>query len=198
MGPNTGTGLPSIISALCGAHSVTVTDHLSSPSLTTHAVRRNVEENLQHVGDHVPAVQVRGYSWGDGVMYSSQKYGQTIPESRGEKYDRILLADCLWMPSQHQNLVGTAERYLRDDDDGSACALVVAGFHTGRQIVASFFAQADLGRASGASPRKATRLKVADIFEIDVDGNTRRWNEEREGETKEALKRWCVCAVLVK
>lgn len=44
----------------------------------------------------------------------------------------------------------------------------------------------------------AASLSIAQIFEVDVDLNVREWVAEREGETKQDLKRWCVCAVLVK
>jgi hypothetical protein len=41
-------------------------------------------------------------------------------------------------------------------------------------------------------------LKLAEIFEIDVDANTRPWQPTREGEGKWEGKRWCVVGVLVR
>ena len=41
-----GTALPSIISALSGAASTTITDHPSSPALTTGAIEQNVKVNV--------------------------------------------------------------------------------------------------------------------------------------------------------
>ena len=117
-------------------------------------------------------------------MYSATKFGHVIEESRTERYDSILIADCLWMPSQHVNLTKTVVQYL----DENGCALVVAGFHTGRGTVANFFA---------VVPEAEHGLRIEEIFEIDVEGNRREWCDKREGETRDSAKRWCVCAVLV-
>lgn len=69
---------------------------------------------------------------------------------------------------------------------------VVAGFHTGRAIVAAFFETA-----------VENGLKVECIYERDLNGVTedggevrREWMPVREGEGPENRKRWCVIAVL--
>lgn len=113
------------------------------------------------------------------------------------------------MPSQHANLVKTILHYL-DAAQPDACALVVAGFHTGREIVRNFFhiatgewenEKVDKEEAEEEDPELREvqgRLKAAEIFEIDVNGTHRPWQPVRIGEDKHLAKRWCVCAVLVK
>ena len=178
-------------------------------------------------------IQVLGYAWGTETMYMTESYGKPVsPQPRPGTFARIVIADCLWMPSQHVNIVKTILRYLivqeDDTDQGTSipphdevttpqqpCALVVAGFHTGRGTVRNFFGvatgewdeqaieeaeQKGKGEEGEAEdPELAAvsgRLKVLEIFEIDVDGNKRLWQQRREGEPKDQAKRWCVCAVL--
>jgi len=159
------------------------------------------------------------------------------------------------MRSQHENLVRTIDSYLRrkekkDGQQGNEryqrqgqrwderarqtgaeqvpCALVIAGFHTGRSVVADFLEVAT-GSSSGPSANPDAKidttpntgeipaiearaeqphsestdtmeppLRAAELFEVDVDCNVRPWLPERAGETKDATKRWCVVAVLVR
>jgi hypothetical protein len=100
------------------------------------------------------------------------------------------------MQGQHENLVKTMLWFLSDSKQTGETAKegkiwVVAGFHTGRAIVASFFNTAvRLG------------LEIESIFERDLSANeedgeiTRAWVPVREGEGLENRKRWCVVAVL--
>lgn len=257
------TALPSVISALSGAVTVTITDHPSSPALTMGAIEQNVRENVTNRKKNkessetteqsastsspnsgtIPTnfmtaenIQVLGYAWGTNTMYATQSCGKLAsPQPQSGTYDRIVIADCLWMPSQHGNIVKTILRYLvvqEDDEDqgdhsssenttpshqpqqqqqpSPPCALVVAGFHTGRGIVRNFFGiatgeweeqteEADEEGEEEGDPELAEvsgKLKALEMFEIDVDGNKRPWEPTREGETKDQAKRWCVCAVL--
>lgn len=203
------------MAVLCGASSATITDHPSSPALTTGAIEQNVKENLlrEAGGDAITAVHVLGYTWGTTTMYSYHTYGKPA-ERQPDPCDRIIIADCLWMPLQHVNLVKTILHYL-DPSSPHNCALVVAGFHTGRGIVRSFFETATEdardedgrqreGPVTDDQPGDADllavqgRLKTAEIFEVDVSGNRRPWQPVRGGESKEEARRWCVCAVLVR
>ena len=143
-------------------------------------------------------------------MYAADAYGKVV--GKLESYDKVLLADCLWMQSQHANLTTTIARAL--DCGPDCCAIVVAGFHTGRRIVRDFFdvvtGEADGGEDLGGEnetssmlvPEGGTRqllskLKIEEIFEVDVNGQRRDWQKVRQAEGKEELKRWCVVAVLV-
>jgi len=120
------------------------------------------------------------------------------------------LADCLWMASQHKNLVTTISQAL--EVGPGCCAVVVAGFHTGRRIVRDFFDVATgqlqeeeelTGSEAGAGAEAdendnsdLPKLEIADIYEVDVDGQRREWQRVRPGEVKEEAKRWCVVAIL--
>lgn len=83
------------------------------------------------------------------------------------------------------------EQDTRDDNKGGGVVWVAAGFHTGRDVVASFFETA-----------VRMGLVVERIWERDVNATneegevTREWMPYREGEADRA--RWCVVAVLRK
>jgi len=138
-----------------------------------------------------------------------EAYGKVA--ERLQRYDKIILADCLWMQSQHENLVKTIAQALNTGPE--CCAIVVAGFHTGRGIVRDFFDVATRGlddavavtgnearTGSGVGMGESTelpKLRIEEIFEVDVDGQRREWQGVRPGEIKEEAKRWCVMAILV-
>jgi len=65
---------------------------------------------------------------------------------------------------------------------------VIAGFHTGRDNVASFFDVAD-----------TVGLEIEERWEVDVEGRRREWLRDRAGQVGEDVtgrKRWLVVAVL--
>lgn len=203
-----GTALPSIISALSNASSVTITDHPSSPALTTGAIQANVANNVLTTVS-ATEISVRGYVWGTETLYAVDAYGKTA--GRLGRHDVVVLADCLWMPSQHENLVRTIARAVGQGPD--CCAIVVAGFHTGRGIVRDFFEVVTNGAESGGVGGETeadgtsmagvcerghvSTLKIEEIYEIDVNGRKREWQKVRPGETREDAKKWCVVATLV-
>lgn len=189
-----GTALPSVLAALSGASAVTVTDHPDSPALTTGAIAANMATNLSVNGKARTACQlsIRGYAWGSEAMYSASQYGRPVSSSADERFDRMLMCDCLWMPHQHNNLVDSAVRWLSSSVD--SCAIVIAGFHTGRSIVGSFF---DIAAGEDTDGRGTSGpLAIEEIYEVDVDGERREWAKERATETKEEAKRWCVVGIL--
>ncbi len=112
-----------------------------------------------------------------------------FPASHAQYFTRILLADCLWMPSQHVNLHRSIAHFLSP----SGYAIVVAGFHTGRAKMTPFFDPEALGAAG---------LEVLSIVERDAVGREREWRCKElgdSGEGREDLserKRWLVVAVL--
>ena len=200
------------------------------------------------------SVQVLGYTWGTSTFYLPNRYGKPAPpHTTPSCFDRIIVADCLWMPSQHINLIKTILQFLplsstkadgpqagpEEDQHKSQttdfpCALVIAGFHTGRRIVSDFFSLATESQPSPQReesqtpnmgndakyklPDPATAntisidpstltpsersacgiLRLASIFEVDVEGNVRAWEKERVGEGKWDAKRWCVVGVLIR
>ncbi|KPI42434.1 Protein N-methyltransferase NNT1 [Cyphellophora attinorum] len=244
------TALPSLICILCGASTCTITDHPSSPALTGGSIEKNVRSNLfiyQDPNDeHSPfqrrsrsEINIYGYAWGTDDFYDPKSYGKrvqplpaaSLPPTAAltpggyPTVDKIIVADCLWMPSQHGNIVKTILDFLDPATSNNStttdaktvpCALVVAGFHTGRAIVRDFFALATdhpsitTESSSPSSPpqdgpangniNNDAHLKLATIFETDTSGNRRDWiwDDVREGEGKWEAKRWCVVGVLVR
>ena len=198
-----GTALPSLISALSGASRVVITDHPNSPSITTDAITSNVQSNLfpRATTPRTDAqVSVRGYVWGEATLWSPSTYGQLQPlyststSTSNPGFDRLLICDCLWMPSQHHNLVTSILKWL--DPSPSSVAIVIAGFHTGRSIVSNFFKIATGEDTDGRGTNGP--LSTSEIYEIDVDGVRREWQSERADETKDQAKRWCVVGVLMR
>lgn len=103
-------------------------------------------------------------------------------------FTRIIAADCFWMPEQHINLAKTMQWFLAP----GGTVWIVAGFHTGRTIVAGFF---ETVLANG--------FELEFIFERDLvsrleDGKEirREWQPVRDGEGPENRRRWCVIAAL--
>lgn len=119
------------------------------------------------------------------------------------------------MLSQHENLVRSMLWFLADDDVGGhgggggggqrgdtgadpsaspshSRVWVVAGFHTGRAVVASFF---DTAVRMGL---EIERIYERDLIFASEDGKEvrRDWVPVREGEGPENRGRWCVVAVL--
>lgn len=178
-----GTALPSIIASLLGAREVIVTDYPSEALLSM--LRINVARNTKSELSPVPnlstpkeSIVVGGHSWGEFDNELSKEHAKSV--------DRMVLADCLWMPWQHENLHKTVDHFLRHDDGGKARAWVCAGFHTGRRKMQSFF-DADALRKHG--------LALDKIWERECDGAEREWDVSREDGSTD-WKRWLVLATI--
>ena len=101
-------------------------------------------------------------------------------------FTRIITADCFWMPDQHVPLVRTISRML--EHSSSARVFVIAGFHTGRFILANFFC---IAASEGLIPDEE------DIMEYNVTTQkTRPWKEDRIDEDVIERKQWLVVALL--
>ena len=133
---------------------------------------RNINENVPATKAMRPAVY--GHIWG---CFDSE-----FCRKHKNHFTRILAADCLWMPQEHENLVRSIEFFLSESSD--ARVFVVAGFHTGRAKVVPFF---DVAEEAGFS---------IEMYEVDVDGNRREWERERDGgkENVTERKKWLVVA----
>lgn len=174
-----GTALPSLMAALLGAEEVVVTDYPAPEVLGNlkSVVAANAVPENSPLGAVAP-VQALGHAWGElGTEFALANRG---------KYDRVLVCDCLWMPWQHGNLLRSISWFLKDGDEGRVW--LVAGFHTGRKMVADFFDQNTLREDGG--------LEVECIFERDCDGVEREWVPDRGWEDPSVRKRWLVVAVL--
>ncbi|QVM06561.1 hypothetical protein D8B26_001268 [Coccidioides posadasii str. Silveira] len=211
-----GTALPSLIAALAGAETVCITDHPSSAALAG-AVQSGIAHNIPERTIR-ERISVHPHEW--GVFFENQSSARENPAEDGDEnvirfaadnkgaFTRIICADCLWMRDQHENLVrsllwflkapvkteqGSTAGPVEDRGEEAGVAWVVAGFHTGREIVASFFETA-----------VSMGLVVEKIYERDVNATsemgevTREWRPVREGEGPENRARWCVVALLRK
>ncbi|KAJ5564095.1 hypothetical protein N7513_000337 [Penicillium frequentans] len=175
-----GAALPSLICALANASKVTATDHPSSPALTG-TIAFNMEHNLSKRTPR-PSTEVSIYPHEWGVLTD------TFAEQNKGGYSRIIAADCFWMASQHENLTRTMQWFLAPGGK----VWIVAGFHTGRPIVAGFFEKA-----------LNNGFEIETIFErdqVERDENgeeiRREWLPVRDDESIERRRRWCVVAVL--
>lgn len=145
------------------------------------------------------------------------------------QFTRVIAADCLWIPGVHTALAQTIAWFLAPSPgnitkncqgscDYSGLAYVVAGFHTGRAVVASFF-----GTAAPAAGLEVVQIEERDLAwtgdesaqsggeqvegELRDEGKGKReetrstmrkrqWQPERPDEGVENRARWVVVAVL--
>ena len=190
-----GTGLAGIIAAKAGAKEVVITDYPAEEVLVN--LRGNVERNLGP--EERERCCVRGHEWGvvPGFHDSRKPYGhdevvdsaaKERPEGEANSaasqdisfpaphharhFSRLLVADCLWLPSQHSNLHASIAYFL----SSHGYALVVAGFHTGRAKMAGFF---------DADALAAVGLEVQSIVEKDPVGRERAWRASEGGKAGE-------------
>lgn len=170
---NQGAALASIISILSGAQSVTISDYPATSIIDNiHAnVHRNVPESLRS------AVTVTGHQWG------------LIEDDMGKRhagsYTRILCADCIWMLGEHSNLLKTFDHFLAPVND--ARIWLIAGFHTGRDVVESFL---DLTFRTG--------FEIEKIWEQDARGRQRPWSRCRKGlhNDIDERRKWLLVTIL--
>lgn len=168
-----GVGLGGIVACLAGASDAVVSDYPADVLLEN--IRRNVKHAIP--GSSAGRCAVQGYAWGD--------VESEFAKQNAHSFDRIIAADCYWMPHQHENLVKSMLHMLNLDP--TARVLAIAGFHTGRAKLAGFFEEA-----------VARGLDIEDIYEEDAKGVRREWSPERDGgrEDHTERKRWLVIAVL--
>ncbi|KAK4127457.1 hypothetical protein N657DRAFT_641453 [Parathielavia appendiculata] len=175
-----GTALPSIMAGLLGTKRVVVTDYPSLPVLQT--LKANVMSAVQP--KFAPAerfaveeVVVEGHGWGE--------LDTPLAQGNRHAFDRVIAADCLWMPWQHGNLRRSIAWFLGKGE--KARAWVVGGFHTGRDKVAAFFEKEALAEVG---------LEVEHLWERDCDGQDRDWVGDRGIEDVSERKRWLGVGVL--
>lgn len=175
-----GTALPSILASLLGAARVVITDYPAPVVLSTLKanVARNVTSAHSVLGKVADQIIIEGHAWGN-----LDRGG--FADGNHHAFDRILVADCLWMPWQHANLMASLSYFLASSTD--ARVWVVAGFHTGRDNIRGFFDAVQLGCAG---------LEVERIWERDVLGAEREWDPNRKFDTTHGERRWLVIAVL--
>ncbi|KAH8176740.1 lysine methyltransferase domain-containing protein [Sarocladium implicatum] len=172
-----GTALPSIMAGLVGARRVLVTDYPAPAFIET--LRRNVKNNVL-AGCNEPLVTVEGHAWGQVDAATDGVHSGNM-----HAFDRIFACDCLWMPEQHENLRQSISYFLAKDE--TCRAWVIAGFHTGRAKMRSFFQESALAAAG---------LEIDSIWERDCEAKERPWSWDREEEDPAFRRRWLVVASL--
>ena len=123
-------------------------------------------------------------------QYSVEGQGWGVLETKfaianKHHFNRVLAADCFWMPSQHANLVATMLHFLAPGP--SSRVLTVAGFHTGRTKLAGFYDEA-----------VSNGLEIEEIYEEDAEGHRREWTGGCEDgvEDHTERKKWLVICTL--
>ncbi|KAF3922839.1 hypothetical protein ABW21_db0209181 [Orbilia brochopaga] len=167
-----GAALPSLISALAGAKTVVITDY-PAPEILTN-ITANVTVNATRLATSC-CPNVHGHIWGA----LSEPVAVKFPHA----FTRVIAADTLWMDWEHENLVASIRHFLADDAD--ARAIVVAGLHTGRRKVASFW---EIAVRDG--------LEIDSIKERDVEGVEREYLPDRGIEDVSERKRWLIIGIL--
>lgn len=185
-----GTALPSMMSALLGARRVVVTDYPAP--VVIEMLRDNVMTNVKPSFSPFGKIPAAGSQTGPGagVEVEGHRWGELdtpLATTNKHAFDRVLVADCLWMPWEHDNLRKSISWFMKDDP--TSRGWVVAGFHTGREKMRGFFDGEALAREG---------LEVELIWERDCNGINREWAWDRGIEDITVRKRWLTVAVLRK
>ena len=167
-----GAGLPSILIAKSyPQHVVHVVASDFPDPLLIHTLHSNVARN-----DASPNCSVVSHAWG------------TDPSTLLPVADIVLAADTLWNPEMHAALLRTTCVILARTQ--AARAHFVAGLHTGRYTLDSFF------RAAGEA---GLELVEATEREVQGEGRRREWDVRRAesvDEDERERRRWVVWSVL--
>jgi len=161
-----GAGLPSI--ALASSYEdvlVTTSDYPDKELIQT--LTDNVERN--GVSDRC---QVVAYAWGTDP---------SILLTRGDGFEVIMAADTIWNPESHSDLVSTFLMTLRRSS--TARVYIIAGLHTGRYTVQSFY---ETVQKMGLEIESATEREVVGMGQRD-------WNVlHAEGEDERERRKWII------
>ncbi len=95
------SGLPSIITAKCGAAKVCASDYPSQEVIDT--LKRNVKRNEMDT-----LVTVVPHIWGSAVS-------SLLAENCGRKYDVIVMAECVWRHDCHDDLLLSVRSCLKEE-----------------------------------------------------------------------------------
>ena len=158
---------------MAGASEAVITDHPTKELLS--AIQSNVENN---VGDHhLHNIYVKGHEWG--------QLDDSFAKVNAGKFNIVLAADCLWMPGEHESLTQSMLNFLSLSEN--ARVWVVAGFHTGRAVLATFL---EVAKEGGLSTEK--------VWERDAFGNERDFapNDGERREDATIRSRWLMVAIL--
>ncbi|KAN0061024.1 hypothetical protein ACQY0O_006758 [Thecaphora frezii] len=142
-----GTGLPSITAAKLGTSKLVVASDYDEPAIVSE-LKRNVGANLPKSDPKSQGIKVCGHIWGKNVdelldCLPTPRLSLGAPRTgnaAAPKFDSILMADCLWDPLSHADLLKTLTSTLARTPD--ARVHVIAGLHTGREKITGFLRRA--------------------------------------------------------
>lgn len=109
-------GVPSIVSAICGARVTVMTDY-PDPDLV---------ENMRYNADlaKTPGLFVEGYKWGDSpeklLSYVGSGSGS---DEEDRKFDTLIMADVVYSHREHPNLIKTMHTTLKRSPDSVALVI---------------------------------------------------------------------------
>lgn len=126
-----GTGLPSITSAKYGKARFTLSTDYDSPSLIS-ILSKNVRNNVNS-DQWQTKIRVIGHTWGKSI----EDVEDAIPYSlHVNKFDALLLADCIWDDLSHNWLIRSIVHLLAKNQ--TSRVYMVSGLHTGREKIIAF------------------------------------------------------------
>ena len=120
-----GCGLPSIVANKLGAKSIVASDYPDANII--EMLHSNLTNNCTN---NFKAI---GHAWGNRGEDDLFPQSGTIL-----RFDTILMADTLWMSDQHLNLWSDLSHLIKPN----GTVIIVAGLHSGRNILESFIAMA--------------------------------------------------------
>jgi len=126
-----GTGLPSIVSAKYGKARFTLSTDYDSPSLIS-ILTKNVRDNVNS-NQWQNKIRVIGHTWGKSIEDVEDAFPNSL---KVDKFDVLLLADCIWDDLSHNWLIRSIVHLLAKDKDSRI--YMVSGLHTGREKIIAF------------------------------------------------------------
>ncbi|EPE36163.1 hypothetical protein GLAREA_05501 [Glarea lozoyensis ATCC 20868] len=209
-----GTGLSGMIAALRGARRTVITDYPAEEVVAN--VEVNVKTNLRERG-RGGDVEVWGHEW--GVLGEVEDNGVSKRYKGG--FERVLVADCLWMPWQHSNLRKSIAWFLTPSPKSNSSTSPPKRDETssipphhhppspthpytpsdgGRAYVIAGFhtGRAKMAPFFDAEAMRGDGLVVERIWERNAEGTEREWRVDRGEEDKDVTgrKRWLVVGVV--
>ncbi|PWN35733.1 uncharacterized protein FA14DRAFT_160760 [Meira miltonrushii] len=126
-----GTGLPSIASAKFGKARFTLSTDYDSPSLIS-ILTKNVKDNVS-TDQWQSRIRVIGHTWGKSIGDVEDAFPYSL---KADKFDVLLLADCIWDDLSHNWLIKSIVHLLAKNQDSRV--YMVSGLHTGREKIIAF------------------------------------------------------------
>lgn len=126
-----GTGLPSIASVKFGKARFTLSTDYDSPPLIS-VLTKNIKANID-LNQWQSKITVIGHTWGKSIGDVEDAFPYAL---KADKFDVLLLADCIWDDLSHASLIRSIVHLLAKNKDSRI--YMVSGLHTGREKIIAF------------------------------------------------------------